>query len=88
MRVRRFANAEVQWEVPEGAPAGTVVGALEARSGTAVWYALQGGAGLFRLNPAAGVLSLAAPLDYEACARYDLVVTALNMVCITRLNAC
>ncbi|KPJ14084.1 Fat-like cadherin-related tumor suppressor-like [Papilio machaon] len=75
----RFASEEVQWEVAEDAAVGTVLGSVEARSGTAVWYELRGGAGLFRLNPAAGVLALAAPLDYETCARHDLVVTALNM---------
>ncbi|CAG4938447.1 unnamed protein product [Parnassius apollo] len=75
----RFVNEEVVCEVYENEPAGTVVATLEARSNTAVWYSLSGGEGMFRLNPAAGVLALAAPLDYETCVLYNLTVTALNM---------
>ncbi|XP_068628013.1 fat-like cadherin-related tumor suppressor homolog [Battus philenor] len=75
----RFTSEDTVFEVYENEPAGTVLGTLEARSGTAVWYALHGGEGLFRLNPAAGVLALAAPLDYEARALHNLTVTALNM---------
>ncbi|CAH2063954.1 unnamed protein product, partial [Iphiclides podalirius] len=75
----RFARERLECEVFENEPAGTVLAALEARSGSAVWYSLSGGQGLFRLNPAAGVLSLAAPLDFEACALYNLTVTAVNM---------
>lgn len=76
----RFVLEEVVCEVYENEPAGTVLATLEARSASAVWYSLQGGAGLFALNPAAGVLSLAVPLDYEAGDFYNVTVTALNMV--------
>ncbi|CAK1577864.1 unnamed protein product [Parnassius mnemosyne] len=75
----RFASEEVVCEVYENEPAGTVVATLEARSNTAVWYSLSGGGGMFRLNPAAGVLALAAPLNYETCELYNLTVAALNM---------
>lgn len=77
-----FVEEEVVCEVYENEPAGTVLAALEARSASAVWYSLEGGAGLFALNPAAGVLSLAAPLDYEAGDFHNVTVTALNMVLI------
>ncbi|KAJ0179077.1 hypothetical protein K1T71_004789 [Dendrolimus kikuchii] len=72
----RFARAELVAEVWENEPGGTAVAALEAGG---AWLALQGGAGLFRLNPAAGLLVTAAPLDFEACDAYNLTVTAVNM---------
>ncbi|XP_047519236.1 fat-like cadherin-related tumor suppressor homolog isoform X1 [Pieris napi] len=75
----RFATTEVRCEVAEDAARGTLVATLEARSPTGVRYALAGGDGHFRLNPAAGLLTLAAPLDYEQQSIYNLTVTALNM---------
>lgn len=73
----RFANDDLTAEVWENEPAGTGVVALDAGG---AWLSLEGGAGLFRLNPAAGLLSTAAPLDYEACDTYNLTITAVNMV--------
>lgn len=78
--VVRFTSSEITCEVYENEPAGTLVAALEARGGGSAWYSLQGGAGLFRLDPAGGLLVTAAPLDHEACALYNLTVTALGMV--------
>ncbi|CAK1553844.1 unnamed protein product [Leptosia nina] len=75
----RFLSTEVKCEVYEDAALGTVVGALEARGGSGLRYALSGGRGHWRLHPAAGLLTVAAPLDYEACATYNLTVTAFNM---------
>ncbi|RVE45660.1 hypothetical protein evm_009675 [Chilo suppressalis] len=74
-----FTSSELVCEVYENEPAGATLGSLEARSPSTVRYSLTGGAGLFRLNPAAGVLSTAAPLDYEAASFYNLTVTAVNM---------
>lgn len=79
-RCARFLSDDVVCEVYENEPAGTVVATLEARSSSAVWYTLQGGEGRFNLNPAAGVLSLATPLDYEDREVYNVTVFALNMV--------
>lgn len=76
----RFAAAELACEVFENEPAGTALTALDVRSASAVWFSLEGGAGLFRLNPAAGLLATAAPLDYETQNLYNLTVTAINMV--------
>ncbi|XP_045763036.1 fat-like cadherin-related tumor suppressor homolog isoform X2 [Maniola jurtina] len=75
----RFVDADVVCEVGEDAAPGAVLAALEARSETSVWYSLRGAEGAFRLNPAAGVLSLAAPVDYETKDLYNLTVTAFNM---------
>ncbi|XP_047023780.1 fat-like cadherin-related tumor suppressor homolog [Helicoverpa zea] len=75
----RFAAPELACEVFENEPAGTVLLALEVRSASAPWFSLEGGAGLFRLNPAAGLLATAAPLDYETQNFYNLTVTAINM---------
>lgn len=68
--------------VYENEPAGAALATLEARGGGAagVWFALAGGDGRFRLNPAAGALATAAPLDYEERNFYNLTVTALTMV--------
>lgn len=71
---------EISCEVYENEPAGGTLVAAETRSGTALWYTLEGGAGLFRINPAAGLIAAVAPLDYEAAALYNLTVTALSMV--------
>ncbi|KAL4703437.1 hypothetical protein ACJJTC_010025 [Scirpophaga incertulas] len=75
----RFTKEEMSFEIAENAPAGTVVGAVEARSGSSVQYEVRGGAGLLRLSPSAGLLTAAAPLDYEACSFYNLTVIATNM---------
>ncbi|XP_060800580.1 fat-like cadherin-related tumor suppressor homolog isoform X2 [Amyelois transitella] len=75
----RFINEDVVCEVYENEMAGTVLATVEARSTTSVWYSLEGGEGLFRLNPAAGTLTTAAPLDYEQRDFYNLTVTAVNM---------
>ncbi|XP_075972507.1 FAT atypical cadherin kugelei isoform X2 [Anticarsia gemmatalis] len=75
----RFLAAELSCEVYENEPAGAALATLEVRSATAVWFSLQGGAGLFRLNPAAGLLATAAPLDYETQDFYNLTITAINM---------
>ncbi|VVD05385.1 unnamed protein product [Leptidea sinapis] len=75
----RFAAASFEWEVREDAARGTLLGAAEARGGAGVRHALAGGGGAFRLAPG-GELLLRAPLDYEECARYDLTVTAYNML--------
>ncbi|XP_072941689.1 fat-like cadherin-related tumor suppressor homolog isoform X2 [Epargyreus clarus] len=75
----RFTTEEVVCEVYENDPAGTVVATLEARSSSAVWYSLSGGEGRFRLNPAAGVLALQTPLDFEDRDSYELTVVAMNM---------
>lgn len=64
----------------ENEAAGATLLALEVRSATAAWFSLEGGAGLFRLNPAAGLLAALAPLDYEAQSFYNLTVHAVNMV--------
>lgn len=64
----------------ENEPAGTSLAAAEARGGAGLWYSLEGGDGMFRINPAAGLLATAAPLDYEAHNFYNLTVTAVNMV--------
>lgn len=76
----RFSSAELSCEVLENEPAGTPLLALDVRSASAPWFSLEGGAGLFRLNPAAGLLATAAPLDYETQNFYNLTVTAINMV--------
>ncbi|XP_064074743.1 fat-like cadherin-related tumor suppressor homolog [Vanessa tameamea] len=75
----RFLSDDIVCEVYENEPAGTVVATLEARSSSAVWYTLEGGEGRFNLNPAAGVLSLAIPLDYEKREIYNVTIIALNM---------
>nr|XP_034825226.1 fat-like cadherin-related tumor suppressor homolog [Maniola hyperantus] len=75
----RFVDADVTCEVAEDAAPGTVLATLEARSATSVWYSLRGAEGAFRLSPAAGVLSLAAPVDYETKELYNLTVTAFDM---------
>ncbi|XP_037297103.1 fat-like cadherin-related tumor suppressor homolog isoform X2 [Manduca sexta] len=75
----RFLTDDVVCEVYENEPAGTALVTVEARSATSAWYTLEGGDGLFRLNPAAGSLSTAAPLDYEAQNQYNLTITAVNM---------
>ncbi|CAB3222731.1 unnamed protein product [Arctia plantaginis] len=75
----RFLGADSSCEVYENEPAGAPLLTLEVRSATAVWFSLEGGAGLFRLNPAAGLLATAAPLDYEAQNFYNLTVVAINM---------
>ncbi|KAI8439843.1 hypothetical protein MSG28_001312 [Choristoneura fumiferana] len=66
------------FEVAEDAMVGATVGAVEAR-GAALRWTLAGGAGCFSLNPAAGLLALAAPLDYERTSQYNLTVTVLAM---------
>lgn len=76
----RFVSRELVCEVYENEPAGSALVALEVRSASAPWFSLEGGDGLFRLNPAAGLLATAAPLDYEAQNFYNLTVTAINMV--------
>ncbi|KAI5643562.1 cadherin domain-containing protein [Phthorimaea operculella] len=75
----RFTTSEAVWSVYENEPAGASIGALEARGGAGVWYSLEGGRGMFRLNPSAGALATAAPLDYEALNQYNLTVTAQGM---------
>lgn len=80
-------SEEISCEVYENEPAGTTLATLEARSATSPWYTLQGGGGLFRLNPAAGLLATAAPLDYEARQLYNLTVTALGMVSVPAVAA-
>ncbi|XP_059061183.1 fat-like cadherin-related tumor suppressor homolog, partial [Achroia grisella] len=75
----QFSSGEVVCEVYENEPAGSTLTTVEARSATTVWYSLEGGEGLFRLNPAAGLLTTAAPLDYEAKNFYNLTVIAYNM---------
>ncbi|XP_026738536.1 fat-like cadherin-related tumor suppressor homolog [Trichoplusia ni] len=75
----RFAAAELVCEVYENEPPGASLATLEVRSASAVWFSLEGGDGLFRLNPAAGLLTTAAPLDYETQNFYNLSVTAINM---------
>ncbi|CAH1634963.1 unnamed protein product [Spodoptera littoralis] len=75
----RFVAADVSCEVFENEPAGAALAALEVRSASAPWFSLEGGEGLFRLNPAAGLLATAAPLDYETQNFYNLTVTAINM---------
>ncbi|XP_039746236.1 fat-like cadherin-related tumor suppressor homolog [Pararge aegeria] len=74
----RFADAAAAFEAPEDAAVGAALGSVRARSHSAVRYELRGARGAFRLDPA-GVLRLAAPLDYEAQDAYDLSVTATNM---------
>lgn len=64
----------------ENEPAGAALAAVEARGGSALRYSLEGGGGRFRVNPAAGLLATAAPLDYETQNFYNLTVTAVNMV--------
>ncbi|KAL0839199.1 hypothetical protein ABMA28_015971 [Loxostege sticticalis] len=63
---------------PDDAPP-SVLATVEARSTTTVWYSLEGGEGLFRINPAAALLTTAAPLDYEDTNFYNLTVVAVNM---------
>ncbi|KAH9632152.1 hypothetical protein HF086_006586 [Spodoptera exigua] len=75
----RFLASDVTCEVFENEPAGTTLATLEVRSASAPWFSLEGGEGLFRLNPAAGLLATAAPLDYETRNFYNLTVTAINM---------
>ncbi|XP_052738209.1 fat-like cadherin-related tumor suppressor homolog isoform X2 [Bicyclus anynana] len=75
----RFADAALALEVAEDAAPGTVLAALEARSESALRYELLGARGAFRLDPAFGVLSVAAPLDYETEDSYNLTVVATNM---------
>lgn len=76
----RFLTNDVVCEVYENEPAGSVLATVEARSTTTVWYSLEGGEGLFRINPAAALLTTAAPLDYEDTNFYNLTVVAVNMV--------
>ncbi|XP_049865459.1 fat-like cadherin-related tumor suppressor homolog [Pectinophora gossypiella] len=75
----RFTHTQVIASVYENEPAGTAAGAVEARGGAGVWYWLEGARGRFRLNPAAGALATAAPLDYEEQNLYNLTVTAMSM---------
>lgn len=76
---RRLVSDELVFEVPEDAEPGRALGAVEAR-GAALRWALAGGDGRFALNPAAGLLAVAAPLDYESRSQYNLTVTVLAMV--------
>lgn len=76
----RFTSTSLVCEVYENEPGGVALVGAEARSPSSVWYSLEGGDGLFRLNPAAGLLATAAPLDYEDCNFYNLTIVAVNMV--------
>lgn len=77
--------AATTFSVPENSAAGTSFGVVSASDpdlGQSHSYAITGGsgAGLFAINPATGVLSVAAGanLDYETQANYDLVVTVTD----------
>jgi putative intracellular protease/amidase len=77
--------AATAFTVPENSAAGTSFGVVSASDpdlGQSHTYAITGGsgAGLFAINPATGVLSVAAGanLDFETRADYDLVVTVTD----------
>ncbi|XP_042236772.1 protocadherin Fat 1-like, partial [Homarus americanus] len=73
-------------EVGEWLVVGSAVARLTASSPSSLHYTLTGGndEGVFMVSPASGVVSLAAPLDYEAAAWYNLTVTATNLAGVSR----
>ncbi|XP_071532452.1 fat-like cadherin-related tumor suppressor homolog isoform X3 [Panulirus ornatus] len=73
-------------EVGEWIATGSAVARLTASSPSSLHYTLTGGndEGVFMVSPASGVVSLAAPLDYETTAWYNLTITATNLAGVSR----
>ena len=67
----------------EGSPMGAAVGtvaASDADAGSVLTYAVTdgNGAGLFAIDPANGLITVAAPLDYETASQHVLTVTVAD----------
>lgn len=76
-----FASSSVTKSVPEDADVGsnvTEVPATDKDSGfnKEIRYSLRGGLGRFHIDPVSGMVSVAAALDRETQAEYDLLVVA------------
>ncbi|XP_041642272.1 protocadherin Fat 4 [Cheilinus undulatus] len=76
-----FSPASITASVPEDAEQGTnvtVVSATDKDSGfnQEIRYSLRGGEGRFSVHPLSGALSVAAPLDRETRAEYELLLVA------------
>lgn len=69
-------------EIGEWTTVGSAVARLTATSPSSLHYTVTAGNddGVFLVSPASGVVSLAAPLDYETTAWYNLTVAATNLV--------
>ena len=74
--------AEHVFEVGENVHVGTYIGVLEIDSQLGVVFSVfPSTRGLpFVLNPASGVITLDAPLDYETTQSYNITVIAASMV--------
>lgn len=73
-------------EVGEWTTVGSAVARLTATSPSSLHYTVTAGNddGVFLVSPASGVVSLAAPLDYETTAWYNLTVSATNLAGVSR----
>ncbi|XP_047474985.1 fat-like cadherin-related tumor suppressor homolog isoform X2 [Penaeus chinensis] len=73
-------------EIGEWTTVGSAVARLTATSPSSLHYTVTAGNddGVFLVSPASGVVSLAAPLDYETTGWYNLTVAAINLAGVSR----
>jgi hypothetical protein len=75
--------ADATFAITEGSPPGTGVGtvaASDADAGSVLTYAITGGnsAGLFAIDPASGLITVAGAIDFETAALHLLTVTVTD----------
>ncbi|XP_074594055.1 fat-like cadherin-related tumor suppressor homolog isoform X2 [Brevipalpus obovatus] len=83
-----FVRKEYSFELSENSQVGTIIGAVQAISGQPLFYEMISssflpnscGSSSFSISASTGEFFLLDKLDYELCRKYELIVTATNLM--------